>query len=60
MRDLSNKLIDWVKEKEQELVDEVVKLISEDAPKNKFSIVTGKKKMLEEFESVIEKLDVSE
>jgi len=48
------RLESYLKEIRQQLIDRVMKLISEDAPKNKFSIVTGELKMVEEVESQID------
>ena len=51
MKDLKDHIREWLETQKRELVDVTVKLISEDAPKNKFSIITGKMKMIEELES---------
>ncbi len=48
------RLESYLKEIRQQLIERVMKLISEDAPKNKFSIVTGELKMVEEVESQID------
>lgn len=40
----------YLADKKMEFNETIQKLISEDAPKNKFSIVTGKLKMIEDFE----------
>lgn len=49
----------WLGEQKQELVTLMMKLIEEDAPKNKFSIPTGKFRMIEEVEGWIEKFEKS-
>lgn len=60
MIDLKTHLKGWMEDQKKELVDTTVKLISEDAPKNKFSIVTGKMKMIEDLESEIENFERKE
>jgi hypothetical protein len=54
---LASHLKEWLADQKKELVEQTIKLISEDAPKNKFSIITGKMKMIEEFESEIENFE---
>jgi len=39
----------WLEGRKIELTEEAQKLISEDAPKNKFSILTGKMRMIDEI-----------
>lgn len=40
----------WLLERKQDLIEDTDKLIREDAPKNKFSVVSGKRQMLSEIE----------
>lgn len=44
-------------EMEAELVQEIMKLITEDAPKNKFSVITGKLRMIEQYKLKIDAID---
>jgi hypothetical protein len=44
----------WLDKRRIELADDVLKLSEADAPKLKFSIITGKIKMIDEVKSEIE------
>jgi hypothetical protein len=44
----------YISDRKRVIEETVIKLISEDAPKNKFSIQAGRMKELEELESEIE------
>ena len=50
-----NFLRTWIKQEIDACVAEVTKLISEDAPKNKFSIVSGRMRALEDLTNEIER-----
>jgi len=49
-----NELQAWLDKRRTELADDVLKLSEADAPKLKFSIITGKIKMIDEVKSEIE------
>lgn len=51
-----NDLLKFLEEEEKGLVSMAMKLIKEDAPKNKFSIVAGKMAMIEEVRAKIESI----
>ena len=50
----------WLDEQRDDLVREVVVLIGEDAPKNKFSIVTGKLRMIDDVKGKLEQLNLED
>ena len=43
----------WMEEQKKDLMNAALELIREDAPKNKFSVISGKLKMIEDVESQI-------
>lgn len=45
----------WIKQERDACVEEVTRLISEDAPKNKFSIISGRMRALEDLASEMDK-----
>lgn len=47
-------------EQRVELTDEVIRLITDDAPKNKFSIVSGKIRMIDDVRNKIEILTLED
>lgn len=49
-----NEVQAWLDKRRIELADDVLKLSEADAPKLKFSIITGKIKMIDEVKSEIE------
>lgn len=44
----------WIKEQKEVIARAIDKLVMEDAPKNKFSVISGQRQMLERFEMAIE------
>lgn len=50
----------WLDEQKQELMLAHDRLIMEDAPKNKFSINTGKRLMIEDVKDKIEQLNLED
>ena len=53
-----SELSKWLDDRRISLADDIVKLSSEDAPKLKFSIITGKLKMIDEVKSEIESMEL--
>ena len=49
-----NLFLPWIEEQKKDLADQADRLISEDAPKNKFSILSGKRQMIKAVEEQIE------
>lgn len=56
MNSLCAELMKWLDERKSECVDQTMKLIRDDAPKNKFSIITGKMMMIEDVQTKLEQL----
>jgi hypothetical protein len=50
-------LMKWLDECKAECVASSMKLIREDAPKNKFSIISGKMSMIDEVQTKIEQIE---
>lgn len=57
MRNLAAELMKWIDEQRAECITSTMSLIREDAPKNKFSIVTGKITAFDDIQTKIEQLD---
>lgn len=57
---LAGELMKWLDEQRVELTEEVIRLISDDAPKNKFSIVSGKIRMIDDVKNKIEALTLED
>lgn len=55
MKPLDQHLLPWLDQEIKGVTEIVMKLIEEDAPKNKFSIQTGKLRALEDVKAEIEK-----
>lgn len=49
-------LMKWLEEERKGFVDTAMTLIREDAPKNKFSVVTGKLLMIEDVETKVREI----
>lgn len=45
----------WLEQEKEGCVNSITKLIEDDAPKNKFAIVTGRLRALEDMETEIQK-----
>ncbi len=50
-------LMKWLDEQKANQVSATVALIRDDAPKNKFSIITGKMTMIDDVQTKIEQLE---
>lgn len=50
----------WLDEQKMELIEAHDRLIMDDAPKNKFSINTGKRLMIEEVKMKLEQLNLED
>lgn len=46
----------WANEEKTSVVNQIIALIHEDAPKNKFSILAGRLRLIEDLESKIESI----
>jgi len=57
MNKLAADLMKWIDEQREECVSSTMSLIRDDAPKNKFSIVTGKMTAFDDVQTKIEQLE---
>mgnify|MGYP001248680038 CR=1 FL=1 len=57
MNKLAAELMKWIDDQKAECVTKTMNLIRDDAPKNKFSIVTGKITAFDDIQTKIEQLE---
>jgi hypothetical protein len=57
MNKLAAELMKWIDDQKAECVTKTMNLIRDDAPKNKFSIVTGQLTAFEDVQTKIEQLE---
>ncbi len=57
MNKFAAELMKWIDEQREECISATMSLIRDDAPKNKFSIVTGKITAFDDMQTKIEQLD---
>ena len=57
IKSIKARVLPWLSQQQQELIEAADKFISEDAPKSRFSINTGKRIMIQEFKDFVEGLE---